>query len=117
MDARLETRMETLKSLLGITDGEKDGMLEFALNDAEETVKNYCNLENIPMGLEHTLLRMAMDVYRNEQFGDGSVPVAVKSISEGDTSTSFGTVESTGYAQTILKNYQKQLNRYRKVGF
>lgn len=117
MDARLETRLEILKRLLGIPDGEKDGILEFALNDAEETVKNYCNLEEIPMGLEHTVLRMAMDIYRNEQFGDDSVPVTVKSISEGDTSTSFGTVESSGYAQTLLKNYQKQLNRYRKVVF
>ena len=62
-------------------------------------------------------MRMAMDLYRNEQFGDSAVPMAVKSISEGDTSTSFGTIESSGYAQTLLKNYQKQLNRYRKVGF
>ena len=91
--------------------------MEFALQDAEETVKNYCNLEEIPKGLEHTVMRMAMDLYRNEQFGDSTVPMAVKSISEGDTSTSFGTIESSGYAQTLLKNYQKQLNRYRKVGF
>ncbi len=113
----MEEKLETLKTLLGILEEGQEPLLEFALRDAEETVKNYCNLEEIPKGLEHTIIRMAMDMYRNEQFGDNTVPMTVKSISEGDTSTSFGTVESSGYAQTLLKNYQKQLNRYRKVEF
>lgn len=113
----MEGKLETLKSLLGITEEGQEPLLEFALRDAEETVKNYCNLEEIPEGLEHTIMRMAMDLYRNEQFGDSAVPMAVKSISEGDTSTSFGIVESSGYAQALLKDYQKQLNRYRKVKF
>lgn len=113
----MEGKVETLKNLLGISEESQEPLLEFALQDAEETVKNYCNLEEIPKGLEHTVVRMAMDICRNEQFGDDAVPVTVKSISEGDTSTSFGTVESSGYAQTLLKNYQKQLNRYRRVVF
>lgn len=113
----MEEKREKLKNLLGISEESQEPLLEFALQDAEETVKNYCNLEEIPKGLEHTVMRMAMDLYRNERFGDSTVPMAVKSISEGDTSTSFGTIESSGYAQTLLKNYQKQLNRYRKVGF
>ncbi len=113
----MEGKLETLKSLLGISEEGQEPLLEFALRDAEETVKNYCNLEEIPEGLKHTVIRMAMDICRNEQFGDSAVPMAVKSISEGDASTSFGTVESSGYAQTLLKDYQKQLNRYRKVKF
>lgn len=113
----MENKVETLKGLLGAS-GDGQGLaLEFALKDAEETVKNYCNLVELPKGLEHTVLRMAMDIYQNEQFGDSAVPVAVKSISEGDTSTSFGAAESPSYAQSLLKNYRKQLNRYRKVVF
>lgn len=113
----MENKVEILKGLLGVSEEGQEPALEFALKDAEETVKNYCNLGELPKGLEHTVLRMAMDIYRNEQFGDSAVPVAIKSISEGDTSTSFGTAESSGYAQSLLKNYKKQLNRYRKVVF
>lgn len=113
----MEGKLETLKGLLGVTEEGQGSALEFALKDAEETVKNYCNLAELPKGLEHTVLRMAMDIYRNEQFGEGAAPVAVKSISEGDTSVSFGAAESPGYAQSLLKNYRKQLNRYRKVVF
>lgn len=106
-----------LKKLLGAPDDEDNTLVEFALDNAEETIKNYCNIEVIPKELSITVSRMAMDIYRNEQLGDKSVPMAVKSITEGDTSTSFGTVESSGYAETILKDYKKQLNRFRKVRF
>lgn len=110
-------KLETLKRFLGISGEEQDAMLEFILLDIEETVKNYCNLEEVPEGLQHTVLRMAVDVYRNEKPGEDGVPVTVKSISEGDTSTSFGTVETSGYVETVLKDYRKQLNRYRRVVF
>ncbi len=110
-------RLETLKQLLGITGDEKDVLLNFVLNDTEETVKNYCNIEEIPEALQYTVIRMATDIYRNEWLGDDTIPTAVKSISEGDTSTSFGAVESAGYAQTILKDYRTQLNRFRRIDF
>lgn len=106
-------QVERLKVLLGI----KDVLAEFVLESAEEIVKNYCHIDAIPLGLSTTILRMATDIYRNEQPGDDAVPVVVKSISEGDTSTSFGAAETTGYSESILKNYKKQLNRYRKVKF
>lgn len=110
-------RKEKLKVLLGITPNEKDSQVEFVLETAEETVKNYCHIEEIPEGLSNTVIRMAMDIYRNEQPGESEVPLAVKSISEGDTSTGFGAAESAGYAESVLKDYRGQLNRYRKVVF
>ena len=109
--------VEKLKGLLGVTDGDKDLHVEFALEHAEDIVKNYCNIGEIPAGLNSTVFRMAAELYRNEQYGESGVPQTVKSISEGDTSTSFGTIETTGYAQSLLKDYKKQLNRYRKVVF
>lgn len=109
-------KLKTLKALLGITGNEKDALLNFALSNVEEMVKNYCNIKAIPKGLQNTVIRMAMDLYRNEQPGGDIVPVAVKSISAGDTSTSFGAVESD-FSQSVLKNYKAQLNRYRRVDF
>lgn len=108
--------IETLKVLLGISPEDKtqDAVLCFILEDVEETVKNYCNCEEMPEGLNHTGYRMAIDLYRYERPGEDDAPVKVASISEGDTSTSFTSV-SDALEGGVLKDYRGQLNRYRKV--
>ena len=58
-----------LKALLGIEDDSKDVVLEFVIADVEETIKNYCHVEEMPAGLVNTGYRMAMDLYRNENIG------------------------------------------------
>lgn len=105
--------VEKLKKLLGITGDEQDETLEFLIGTTEEMILNYCNIDMLPEGLTNTAYRMAMDLYRYDRPG-GTAPVAVTSISEGDTSTSFD--NATNYLQDgILKNYKRQLNRYRKL--
>lgn len=106
-----------LKELLGIPPEEtiRDAELLFAIADVEETVKNYCHIPKVPDGLENTCYRMAIDVCRAEGLGQAEAPVAVASISEGDTSTSF-TSRSLELAGTLLKNYRVQLNSYRRPG-
>lgn len=93
-----------------------DACLEFAYNTAKEIVINYCNIDEIPESLGNTVIHIAMDIYRNEQPGE-TTPQAVKSLSIGDTTTGFGTVSSASYEESILKDYRKQLNRFRKVVF
>ena len=80
----------------------------------QETILNYCNLDELQEGLIHTAYRMAVDLYRYEHPGEAAAPVMVKSISEGDTSTSFGDASEI-LKDSILKNYRAQLNRYRKL--
>lgn len=109
--------LEILKSLLGIPDNSKDILLQLTISQIEETIKNYCNVEEVPEELKNTAYRMAMDIYRNEQPGETEKPQAVKSVSIGDTSTSFGDAASSNYVQSILKDYKGQLNRYRRVVF
>lgn len=109
-------RMEKLKALLGIVGDEKDIFVEIAIESAEETVKNYCHVEEVPGGLSATVLRIAVDIYRNEQLGTEGVPKSVSSVTIGDTSTSFKTSASE-YAQSVMKNYERALNRYRRVVF
>lgn len=106
-----------LKELLGIPKEEtsRDAELLFVIDDVEETVKNYCHISKVPDGLINTCYRMSADICRAEGFGQAETPVAVASISEGDTSTSF-TSRSSEIAGTLLKNYRMQLNRYRKLG-
>ena len=110
---------ETLKSLLGFSPDDKDAdiQIEFALNMTEELVRNYCNIEDIPAGLTSTIIKMSVDMFRNEAYGSERVPQMVKAVSMGDTKTEFGTVQSVKYEESLLKDYRKQLNRYRRVIF
>ena len=105
-----------VKTLAGIKEDCEDLLVEFALDSAEETIKNYCNLKDMPEGLHNTLIRMAVEIFRQEGYGspDGTHPV--KSVTVGDTSTTFGDY-STEYTQSVLKKFEKTLNNYRKVIF
>ena len=60
-----------LKGLLGIPeeDASQDVSLQFILDDVEETVKNYCSLDDVPEGLINTAYRMAVDLYRYDRPG------------------------------------------------
>lgn len=106
--------IEKLKILLGISGSDQDAFFQFIIDDVEETIKGYCNIKDIPKGLANTAYRMAMDIYRNENIGSGkSSDGVVASKSAGDTSVSYRTDEV--FASSILKNYEPQLNRYRRL--
>nr|DAO11405.1 MAG TPA: Head Tail Connector Protein [Caudoviricetes sp.] len=112
-----------LKRLLGLNTEDAldelalDESVRFSLDDACEIVRNYCNLDGVPEGLKNTVLRMAMDLYRHENIGsEGSSSGVVSSIKEGDTTVSYTNLHGE-FKDTILKDYSKQLNKYRKISF
>lgn len=113
----MEEQLNKLKELLGIelTDNLKDTLLQFALEDVENIVKDHCNITEIPEGLNTTVIRMAMELYRNENLGDEGIALgSVSSISEGITSTSFRSSASE-FKDSLLKDYKSRLNKYRKL--
>lgn len=107
---------ETLKQLLGIStkDTAKDILIQFAIDDAESLILNYCNLSTVPDGLKTTWLKMALELYRNENLGSVEGSKYVSNISEGDSSVSFKTNYSD-FKDSLLKNYIAQLNMYRRL--
>lgn len=110
--------LDTLKSLLGPNVVEEAA--QFCLDECEGLALDYCNLEELPTGLQSTVIRMAVDLYRLEGYGDAAGAVGeVTSIKEGDTTITY---ERNRYnAQTgaggaaLLKNYSARLNSYRKL--
>ncbi len=108
--------LKRIKELLGISEEDisQDVPLQFVLDIVEETVLNYCNLDDLPDRLINTCYRMAIDLYRYEKPADKEMPVRVSSITEGDTSTSFSSISDT-LKETVLKDYKGQLNRYRRL--
>ena len=105
-----------LKALLGIAEGDssQDAVLQFLLDDVQETILNYCKLSKLPEGLTHTAYRMAIDLYRYDRPGDGDGPMAVSAITQGDTSTSF-TRAAEALDGGLLQDYRAMLNGYRKL--
>lgn len=97
-----------------ITEGEKT-LIEFAIEDAENKIKNYCNLEEVPKELYTTLARLSVDVFRAEGYGSEESR-QIASVSRGDVSTSFENTASLESTQTdFLSKYKAQLNAYRKL--
>lgn len=107
--------LEKIKELLWITGSEQDSLLSFILSTTSQKVKNYCNREDVPEGLELIIVEMVMEQYKSNA---GIKDVAA--IKRGDTQISyaqgaFNQLTGAGGAD-FLKNYKAQLNRYRKVG-
>lgn len=105
--------LHTFRNLVG--EDENEGVLVFILNSVEESVLNYCHRKELPNGLKNTVLRMAVDMYKEEAYGKADDTGRVKSVSVGDTSTSFSTEQTSYYVDSLLKNYEKTLRNYRKL--
>lgn len=89
------------------------------LDKVSDMVCNYCNIDDVPKGLENVMLNMAVDLYRAESLGQEQAEGSVKSITEGDVTVSFASASSASenLGMTFLKDYTAQLNRYRKLGW
>ena len=109
------TNLETLNQLVGIKDNDKDFILEFAIERVEDTIKNYCNIKEIPEELNNTVLSMAMELYRIENFGSEEEGKDIKSIQVGDTTTTFETNKKIDISKELLKDYKGQLDPFRKL--
>ena len=106
-----------LKKVLGLQGTDKDEALEFVMEEEEETIRKYTNIKELPAGQTQTANPMAMERNRKENVGKEDEALMVTSLTEGDTATGFSKQASTEYTQSVLKNYESQLRRYRKVVF
>lgn len=109
--------LEKLLALLG--DGANAAAAEFCLDDCTHLALDYCNLDVLPAGLESTVVRMAVDLYRLQGYGQEAAPEGpVTAVKEGDQSISYaadraGAIAGAGAA--LLTNYAVRLNAYRKL--
>lgn len=110
-------RLELLNKLVG---GEADPeILQFVLTKGQDMILNYCRLKELPAALETVLINMCVDIYRAEQLGKAQVSGTVKSITEGDVSVTYASATSVSEnkGMEFLKDYTKQLDRYRRMGW
>lgn len=98
-----------------LADSER-GLISFAIQEATSKVKNYCNIVEIPDGLVTTTVRLAVDLYRAEGYGNEEKPKSVTSVRRGDVSTNFADDSKGESIDTdFISKYRPQLNAFRKL--
>ena len=109
--------IDTLKGLLGA--GVNETGAQFCLDDCTRLALDYCHLEELPAGLESTVIRMAVDMYRLEGYGQAATPKGpVTALKEGDQSVSYAADRAgaiAGSGAKLLTDYAGRLNEYRKL--
>lgn len=98
--------------------------LTFCVEKVRSTIKNETNLQDVPEGLEHIAIDMAVGefllgkkTFTPDDIAGLDLTGVVKEIKEGDTTTSFGTGESTQTPEQRLTTYINYLLTYGKVEF
>lgn len=98
-----------VKLLLGITDGNRDRILELLVEDTITAVLAYCRIEVLPYQLYGLIAQMTVKSYRANGYGAAETPTEIKSISEGDRSISF---EQKNGANGNLSDYKSRLKPF-----
>jgi hypothetical protein len=95
--------IDNVKILLGISDNSQDDLLNLYISRAEQFVKTYCNIEEIPTELKSVIEDIAVFRYRMNGVEN------IKSESKGELSET--------YRDSLPQDILSQLNRYRRVIF
>ena len=105
------------KTLLGISSGSFDIILQTYISMTIQSVLNYCNISELPSALNYVVCQMTSETYREvvSKNNVGEVVGNVHSISEGGRSVSFG--DSSEFKITIEDkiSHTTELNRFKKL--
>ena len=100
--------------------------LTFSISRAENYIKSYCNINEIPQALNFALAEIACGYFLQDKMllnNIDSVDVSVgveKSITEGDVTVSYGDVTSPenkikNLIDSIFRSSKTELIKYRKL--
>lgn len=109
--------LDTMQGLLPA--GANETAAQFCLDDCTHLVLDYCHLDELPRELESVVIRMAVDLYRLQGYGQATAPEGpVTQLKEGDQSVSYaadraGAIAGSGAA--LLTNYAGRLTPFRKL--
>ncbi|MCT4686078.1 phage head-tail connector protein [Vallitalea sp.] len=90
--------LEKTKTRLQINEDTKDDLLNDYIDEVILVVTNYCNIDTIPDNYINLITKMVVEYYKYEH-EEGYV----KSITDGDTSTSYETID-----KMFINKYRKE---------
>lgn len=132
---------DIVKVKLGV-DTPSEPLLKTTVDEIEQTILNYCNINEIPKELTYTFANMVVDLFRYEDEFIKATTVSVEggeeeaepdvntgninSIRVGDTTITFGSGSDTSIynknlrshqanLDTVVLDYESQLKKFRRL--
>ena len=103
----METAVNQVKKLLGINDDSKEEIIEFLIDDCINMALSYCRIKEVPPMMESVIIRMAVRMYRDNQYGSENAPQYVSSKSQGSKSESYAAPNSG--SDNFLNSFKSRL--------
>lgn len=120
-----ERILQKLAILVGET-VKDEGTLSLILDILLQKIRNYCNRNDIPSGLELIIVEMLADYYKalnpNDTKTKGEIENTgeIKSITRGKTRIEYNVAEKksnkVSSVDELMENYKRQLIRFKKAG-
>lgn len=130
---------QIVKTKLGV-DSPSDALLDINIDEIEQVILNYCNIDVVPKQLMYTFANMVCDINTydsqvvkdntpatEETSGDIEIPASgINSVRVGNTTVTFGSGSDTSTRNRALRsheadldslilNYKAQLNKFRRM--
>ena len=110
--------LENIKLLLNITDDKHDNIILLYLSKVETIVVDYCNVNELCLGLESFIEDKVVSIIKPLVTGGTQNTGEIKSISRGDTKIEYNVgeaVQASSNSANLTDADRKILNTYRKV--
>ena len=109
--------LENIKLILNITDNKHDNMILLYLSKIEAIVIDYCNINELCLGLQSFIEDKVVSIMKPIVSGGTQNTGEIKSISRGDTKIEYNVGEAvqTSSGVNLNDSDKKILNTYRKV--
>ena len=110
--------LENIKLLLNIADDKHDNIILLYLSKVETIVVDYCNVNELCLGLESFIEDKVISIMKPIVTGGTQNTGEIKSISRGDTKIEYNVGEAvlaSSNGINLTDSDKKILNTYRKV--
>ena len=110
--------LENIKLILNITDNKHDNMILLYLSKIEAIVIDYCNTNELSLGLQSFIEDKVVSIMKPVVTGGTQNTGEIKSISRGDTKIEYNVgeaIQTSSNGVNLTDSDKKILNTYRKV--
>ena len=110
--------LENIKLILNITDNKHDNMILLYLSKIEAIVIDYCNVNELCLGLQSFIEDKVVSIMKPLVTGGTQNAGEIKSISRGDTKIEYNVGEavvSTSNGATLTSSDKEFLKQYRRA--
>ena len=112
--------LENIKLLLNVTDDKHDNMILLYLSKVETMVVDYCNVNELCLGLQSFIEDKVVSIMKPTITGGTQNTGEIKSISRGDTKIEYNVgeaVQTSSNGINLTDSDKKILNTYRRARY